>query len=81
MKNWPAKTSVALTPYQSARRLGGKGDVWLNANEYPTAVQFELSQQTLNRYPECQPKAAVIENYAAVRRGEARAGAGQPRRG
>ncbi|WP_416238417.1 hypothetical protein, partial [Raoultella planticola] len=21
-----------LTPYQSARRLGGKGDVWLNAN-------------------------------------------------
>ena len=54
----------ALTPYQSARRLGGKGDVWLNANEYPTAVPFELSQQTLNRYPECQPK-AVIENYAA----------------
>jgi len=52
-----------LTPYQSARRLGGKGDVWLNANEFPTAVSFELSQQTLNRYPECQPK-AVIENYA-----------------
>ena len=52
-----------LTPYQSARRLGGNGDVWLNANEYPTAVAFELSQQTLNRYPECQPK-AVIENYA-----------------
>lgn len=24
-----------LTPYQSARRLGGNGDVWLNANEYP----------------------------------------------
>ena len=23
-----------LTPYQSARRLGGNGDVWLNANEY-----------------------------------------------
>ncbi|MBD5702041.1 aminotransferase class I/II-fold pyridoxal phosphate-dependent enzyme, partial [Citrobacter freundii] len=52
-----------LTPYQSARRLGGNGDVWLNANEYPTAVEFQLSQQTLNRYPECQPK-AVIENYA-----------------
>jgi histidinol dehydrogenase len=45
-----------LTPYQSARRLGGKGDVWLNANEFPTAVQFELSQQTLNRYPECSRK-------------------------
>ncbi|MGL5199777.1 MAG: histidinol-phosphate transaminase, partial [Aeromonas veronii] len=23
----------ALTPYQSARRIGGKGHVWLNANE------------------------------------------------
>ena len=53
----------ALTPYQSARRLGGKGDVWLNANEFPLPVPFELSQQTLNRYPECQPK-LVIERYA-----------------
>jgi histidinol-phosphate aminotransferase len=53
-----------LTPYLSARRLGGKGDVWLNANEFPTPVEFQLTQQTLNRYPECQPK-AVIENYAA----------------
>ncbi|EMH4162867.1 histidinol-phosphate transaminase [Pluralibacter gergoviae] len=53
-----------LTPYQSARRLGGKGDVWLNANEFPTPVPFDLRQQSLNRYPECQPK-AVIENYAA----------------
>ncbi|MBJ3814658.1 histidinol-phosphate transaminase [Shimwellia pseudoproteus] len=54
----------ALTPYQSARRLGGNGDVWLNANEYPEAVAFSLTQQTLNRYPECQP-AAVITGYAA----------------
>ena len=46
-----------LTPYQSARRLGGKGDVWLNANEFPTAVPFDLSQNALNRYPECQPQA------------------------
>ncbi|MGP3592574.1 histidinol-phosphate transaminase [Vagococcus sp. WN89Y] len=52
-----------LTPYQSARRLGGKGDVWLNANEFPTAVPFDFTQQSLNRYPECQPK-AVIDNYA-----------------
>lgn len=52
-----------LTPYQSARRLGGNGDVWLNANEYPQAVAFELTSQTLNRYPECQP-VAVIERYA-----------------
>ena len=52
-----------LTPYQSARRLGGNGDVWLNANEYPQAVEFQLTAQTLNRYPECQPK-LVIERYA-----------------
>lgn len=51
-----------LTPYQSARRLGGNGDVWLNANEYPTPVEFQLTAQTLNRYPECQPK-LVIERY------------------
>ena len=50
----------ALTPYQSARRLGGKGDVWLNANEFPTAVAFQLTEQTLNRYPEPQPKAVII---------------------
>ncbi|MFB6325679.1 histidinol-phosphate transaminase [Pantoea deleyi] len=54
----------ALIPYMSARRLGGNGDVWLNANEFPLPVPFELSQQTLNRYPECQPK-VVIERYAA----------------
>lgn len=53
-----------LTPYQSARRLGGNGDVWLNANEYPIAPQFELTAQTFNRYPECQPK-LVLERYAA----------------
>ncbi len=52
-----------LTPYESARRLVGNGDVWLNANEYPTAVEFQLTQQTLNRYPECQRKAGV-EHYA-----------------
>lgn len=53
-----------LTPYQSARRIGGKGNVWLNANEYPTAPHFELTQQTLNRYPEPQPE-QVINRYAA----------------
>ena len=53
-----------LTPYQSARRLGGNGDVWLNANEYPVAPEFQLTAQTFNRYPECQP-ALVIERYAA----------------
>lgn len=52
-----------LMPYQSARRLGGNGDVWLNANEFPQAPEYQLTLQTLNRYPECQPK-QVIERYA-----------------
>ena len=47
-----------LTPYQSARRLGGNGDVWLNANEYPTAVELSAySSKRSTSYPECQPKA------------------------
>lgn len=53
-----------LTPYQSARRLGGNGDVWLNANEYALAPQFELTAQTFNRYPESQP-VEVVRRYAA----------------
>ena len=53
-----------LTPYQSARRLGGNGDVWLNANEYPLPPTFALTTQNLNRYPECQP-VEVIRRYAA----------------
>ena len=53
-----------LTPYQSARRLGGNGSVWLNANEYPTAPDFTFNEKNLNRYPECQP-VNVINRYAA----------------
>lgn len=57
------KNVQQLTPYQSARRIGGQGNVWLNANEYPVAPHFELSEQTLNRYPEPQPE-KVIKRYA-----------------
>ncbi|MGL4983774.1 MAG: aminotransferase class I/II-fold pyridoxal phosphate-dependent enzyme, partial [Plesiomonas sp.] len=53
-----------LTPYLSARRIGGRGDVWLNANEYPIAPDYSLTTQKLNRYPECQPE-SVITRYAA----------------
>lgn len=52
-----------LTPYLSARRIGGQGDIWLNANEFPVAPNYQLTQQTLNRYPECQPE-DVINRYA-----------------
>ncbi|OCG70910.1 histidinol-phosphate transaminase [Gilliamella sp. Occ3-1] len=57
------KNVQQLTPYQSARRIGGQGDVWLNANEYPVAPHFDLTDQTLNRYPEPQPE-KVIQRYA-----------------
>ncbi|MCK3658361.1 histidinol-phosphate transaminase [Pasteurellaceae bacterium Pebbles2] len=58
------KNVQALTPYQSARRLGGNGDVWLNANEYPTSPNFNLLDRTFNRYPEAQPE-SVVNGYAA----------------
>ncbi|MWN30910.1 histidinol-phosphate transaminase [Gilliamella sp. Pra-s65] len=57
------KNVQQLTPYQSARRIGGQGNVWLNANEYPVAPHFELTDQSLNRYPEPQPE-KVIQRYA-----------------
>ena len=58
----------ALTPYQSARKLGGNGTIWLNANEYPTSPTFQLLGKDLNRYPEPQPQAVVqgYANYAGV---------------
>ncbi|MDU8924564.1 histidinol-phosphate transaminase [Pasteurellaceae bacterium LIM206] len=57
------KNVQQLTPYQSARRLGGNGDVWLNANEFPTSPNFDLQHRTFNRYPDPQP-AGVVEGYA-----------------
>lgn len=50
---------LAMTPYQSARRIGGNGDTWLNANESP----FTDTAQAYNRYPEFQPE-GLISNYA-----------------
>ena len=63
------KTVRELTPYQSARRLGGSGDIWLNANESPFANEYNIKCDRLNRYSTCQP-AELIEayaDYAAVR--------------
>ncbi|GLS84752.1 histidinol-phosphate transaminase [Paraferrimonas haliotis] len=60
---------LELTPYQSARRIGGSGEIWLNANESPfcnfesstvlngessTVLEGE-SSASINRYPEAQP--------------------------
>ncbi|WP_454442747.1 histidinol-phosphate transaminase [Vibrio bathopelagicus] len=43
-----------LIPYQSARRIGGDGRVWLNANELENAL-FE-GEQGYNRYPDFLPQ-------------------------
>ena len=56
---------LALTPYESARRIGGRGDVWINANESP----FNNSDiNKLNRYPECQPEELIkaYSDYSGV---------------
>ncbi|MDV5170593.1 histidinol-phosphate transaminase [Photobacterium rosenbergii] len=57
------KTVRELTPYQSARRLGGSGDIWLNANESPFANEYNIKCDRLNRYSTCQPT-ELIETYA-----------------
>lgn len=52
-----------LTPYQSARRIGGQGSIWLNANESPNSPLYPNPEQQLNRYPEFQPP-ELIHAYA-----------------
>lgn len=58
-----AKHVQKLVPYQSARRIGGHGHNFLNANESPKSEGYFLNSTTLNRYPECQPE-ELIERYA-----------------
>ena len=57
-----------LIPYQSARSIGGAGEVWLNANEAPTAPDIQAACTALNRYPEPQPQQvlAAYARYAQV---------------
>ncbi|USD64352.1 histidinol-phosphate transaminase [Vibrio sp. SCSIO 43136] len=64
MEKLARKQVQQLTPYLSARRIGGSGDVWLNANESPFDNEYKTSASRLNRYSECQPK-ELIEAYAA----------------
>lgn len=57
-----------LTPYQSARRIGGSGEIWLNANESPYPHDYSLGELALNRYPEFQPPelTRAYADYAGV---------------
>ncbi|MGF1759106.1 histidinol-phosphate transaminase [Photobacterium sagamiensis] len=53
------KTVEKLIPYQSARRIGGNGHLWLNANELESSCQYgdesEGCNDTYNRYPDFLP--------------------------
>ncbi|CAH0540567.1 histidinol-phosphate transaminase [Vibrio marisflavi] len=64
MEKLARKKIQQLTPYQSARRIGGTGDIWLNANESPFDNEYVLDCRRLNRYAECQPK-QLIDAYAS----------------
>ncbi len=64
MEKLARKQVQQLTPYLSARRIGGSGDVWLNANESPFDNAYVADISRLNRYSECQPK-PLIDAYAA----------------
>lgn len=63
------KAVKKLIPYQSARRLGGKGHIWLNANELDNCCQYGDPAQGLNnhynRYPDFLPHdtAQAYQNY------------------
>ncbi|ELR67377.1 Histidinol-phosphate aminotransferase [Photobacterium marinum] len=64
------KTVRELTPYQSARRIGGSGDIWLNANESPFANEYTIKCDRLNRYSSCQPEELLqaYADYASVKK-------------
>ena len=64
MEKLARKQVQELTPYLSARRIGGSGDIWLNANESPFNNEYKTTFDRLNRYSECQPE-DLINAYAA----------------
>ncbi|MDG3087687.1 histidinol-phosphate transaminase [Vibrio hannami] len=64
MEKLARKQVQLLTPYLSARRIGGSGDIWLNANESPHDNEYITTFDRLNRYSECQPP-ELINAYAA----------------
>ncbi|XRY30619.1 MAG: histidinol-phosphate transaminase [Buchnera aphidicola (Tetraneura akinire)] len=58
------KSIKDIQPYQSARRIGGSGDIWLNANELPISTLFKENIKNLNRYPPFQSK-KLISYYSS----------------
>lgn len=54
-----------LIPYQSARRIGGQGRLWLNANELESPIAYKHSGE-YHRYPDFLPHdlATAYQDYA-----------------
>ncbi|CAL4318646.1 histidinol-phosphate transaminase [Buchnera aphidicola] len=57
------KNIKKLIPYQSARRIGGVGKIWLNANESPFRNNKNLFCKNLNRYPD-QEYHMLLDKYS-----------------
>ncbi|MDV6252300.1 histidinol-phosphate transaminase [Vibrio sp. EA2] len=57
-----------LIPYQSARRIGGAGRLWLNANELEDPLLYKEHQSPLHRYPDFLPHdiAAAYQAYCST---------------
>ena len=53
-----------LVPYESPCDGAKENTVWLNTNEYPEATVCTMRFESLNRYPEVQPR-LFCERYAA----------------
>ncbi|MGF1684576.1 histidinol-phosphate transaminase [Photobacterium minamisatsumaniensis] len=60
-----------LIPYQSARRIGGDGHLWLNANELESSCQYGEHQESYHRYPDFLPQdiAKAYLDYSQITNG------------
>lgn len=50
-------------PYQSARRIGNAGHLYLNANELASPMPYDVTPEGLHRYPDFKPQ-AIASAYA-----------------
>ncbi|WP_075433688.1 histidinol-phosphate transaminase [Buchnera aphidicola] len=67
MKKLIPQHIVDLQPYQSARRLGLSGRIYLNANEAPWNTVANYKNNNLNRYPDFQSK-ELLKKYSKYSR-------------
>jgi len=62
------KAVQKLMPYQSARRIGGSGHLWLNANELEKSCRYGVQDGEYHRYPDFLPQ-DVASTYLEYCRG------------